>query len=172
MLDTMTFTKVLGGFCGAFLIFLFGKWGAEELYHVGGGHGDHAAQAYLIEVETDAAAEEVEEGPDFAELLASADIGKGERVFKKCAACHKVDAGANGTGPSLYAVVDSNVGTVEGFSYSGALVAVADVWTPEALNAFLENPKGYAPGTVMGFSGLRKPADRANLIGYLASIGG
>jgi cytochrome c len=60
----------------------------------------------------------------------------------------------------------------EDFAYSGALVAVADTWTPENLQAFLENPKGWAPGTAMGYNGMRKVEDRANLIAYLATIGG
>jgi cytochrome c len=169
MLDTMTFTKVLGGFCGAFLIFLLGKWVAEEVYAMGGGHGDEHAQGYVIEVADAGGAAEEEEGPDFATLLASADAGKGERVFKKCAACHKLD-GEDATGPHLNGVIDRAIGSVAGFNYSGALSAVGDVWSPENLNAFLENPKGTAPGTSMGFAGLRKVEDRADLVAYLQSI--
>ncbi len=174
MLDTMTFTKILGGFCGALLIFLLGNWVAEIFYHVGSdGHGDgeHKAGYYIevAEAETDDAEEE---GPSFAELLASADVAKGEKVFGKCKACHKLEDGANGTGPHLYGVVDRAVGAVDGFGYSGAMVAVADVWDADHLNGFLTNPKKYAPGTKMGFSGLKKETDRANLIAYLATIGG
>jgi cytochrome c len=109
MLDTMTMTKILGGLCGAFLIFLLGNWVAEELYHVGGsGHGDHK-QAYVIETGEEEVDTAQEEGPDFATLLASADTGKGAKVFSKCKACHKLEAGANGTGPHLYGVVDRTV---------------------------------------------------------------
>lgn len=169
MLDTMTFTKVLGGFCGAFLIFLLGKWVAEEVYAMGGGHGDEHAQGYVIEVADAGGAAEVEEGPDFATLLASADAGKGERVFKKCAACHKVN-GEDATGPHLNGVIDRAIGGVGGFNYSGALNAVGDVWSTDNLNAFLENPKGTAPGTSMGFAGLKKVEDRADLVAYLQSV--
>lgn len=170
MFDTMTFTKIVGGFCGAFLIFLLGKWAAEELYHVGGGHGDDHAAAYVIDTgEGDGAAEEVAE-VDFGALLASADIGKGEKVYGKCRACHKLEAGENAAGPYLYGVVGREVSAAQGFGYSGALEAVVQEWTPEALNAFLENPRGYAPGTSMGFAGLRKIEDRANLIAFLDSI--
>lgn len=177
MLDTMTATKVVGGLCGALLVFLLGNWVAESLYHVGGkGHGDHGeehAMGYAIEVEEngEGGGEEVAEVP-FAELYAAADAGKGERVWSKCRACHKLEDGANGTGPHLYGVVGRDVASVDGFAYSGSLKPVADVWTPENLSAFLENPKGYAPGTKMAFNGLKKPEDRANLIAYLASIGG
>src|SRR6056297_683802 len=168
MFDTMTFTKVLGSFCGALLIFLLGSWAAESLYHTGGKHGEDHAQGYVIDTgEGDGAEEVAEEGPSFAELYAAADVGKGERVYNKCAACHKLEEGANGTGPYLYGVVGRDVAASQGFSYSGNLIAVNDVWTPEELDAFLANPKGYAPGTTMGFAGLPKAEDRANVIAFL-----
>jgi len=168
MFDTMTFTKVLGSFCGALLIFLLGSWAAESLYHTGGKHGDDHAQGYVIDTGAEDGAEEVaEEGPSFAELYAAADVGKGERVYNKCAACHKLEQGANGTGPYLYGVVGRDVAAAQGFGYSGNLIAVNDVWTPEELDAFLANPKGYAPGTTMGFAGLPKAEDRANVIAFL-----
>ncbi|QIE46859.1 cytochrome c family protein [Pseudohalocynthiibacter aestuariivivens] len=169
MFDTMTLTKILGGFCGAFLVFLLGKFAAETIYHGGGSHGGDHAQGYVIETGGDTDAVE-EEGPSIEELLASADIGKGERVFNKCKACHKLEAGENSTGPSLYGVVGRDVGAAEGFGYSGSLKAVADVWTPEHLDGFLTKPASYAPGTSMGFSGLGKAEDRANVIAYLDSL--
>ncbi len=169
MLDTMTFTKVLGGFCGALLIFLLGNWAAESLFHVGGGHGDEA-QAYVIEVaeaETDTAEEET---VDFETLMASADASAGEGVYRACRACHQLEQGANAVGPYLYGVVGRDIGTAEGYaSYSGALSEAGDVWTPENLFAFLEDPSGWAPGTSMGYSGLGDPEDRVNLIAYLDS---
>ncbi len=174
MFDTMTMTKVVGALCGSLLIFMLGGWAAEALYHTGPkGHGDdHAKQAYVIEVEgADSGAAEAEEGPSLEELLASADVDKGAKVFSKCKACHKLEDGANGTGPHLYAVVNRAVDSVGGFSYSGALEQVADVWSPENLDGFLTNPKSFAPGTKMAFSGLKKPKDRANLIAYLETIG-
>lgn len=167
MFDTMTLTKIGGGFLGALLILLLGKWAAEELYHVGG----HGEAAYVIEVEEAPAGGDAEAEVSIEELLASADVAKGAKVFKKCGACHKLEAGANGTGPSLYGVVGHDIGSVEGYSYSGALIALEGDWTPEALNGFLAKPKAYAPGTAMGFAGLKKPTDRANVIAYLQTIG-
>ncbi|UZD90249.1 c-type cytochrome [Cognatishimia activa] len=173
MFDTMTLTKVTGALCGALLVFLLGAWAADALYSTGGGHGAHggeeAKQGYAIEVEV-AAAGPAEEGPSLEELLAAADIGKGEKVFGKCKACHKLEDGANGTGPHLFNVVDRAVGVQDGFAYSGAMVAVAETWSAENLDGFLASPKKFAPGTKMGFGGLKKPADRANLIAYLATI--
>jgi cytochrome c len=170
MLDTMTLTKALGAFCGSFLVFLLGSWAAESIYgQHEAGHGEEHVQAYAIEVAGADTGEAVEEGPDFATLLASADAGAGEKVFGKCASCHKVD-GTDGTGPHLNGVVDRAKASVAGFGYSGALTAMAgDAWTPENLNIFLEDPKSYAAGTTMGFGGLPKPEDRANLIAYLAT---
>lgn len=169
MFDTMTMTKAIGGFCGTFLVFLLGGWAAEIIYHSDGGHGDHHEQAYVIPVESDGAAEEVEEGPSFEEVFAMADASAGEGAFRPCSSCHALD-GTDGVGPHLNGVVDRAVGSVDGFGYSGALVAVAETWSPENLNAFLENPKGYAPGTAMAYNGMRKIEDRANLIAYLESV--
>ncbi|MBE9639495.1 c-type cytochrome [Salipiger mangrovisoli] len=169
MFDTMTLTKVVGGVCGAFLIYLLGSWVGESLYHVGGSHGEETA-SYVIEVADNGGGGE-EQTVDFATLMASADAGQGEKVFGKCRACHKVD-GTNATGPHLDGVVGRNIDSVDGFSYSGALEQVGEVWTPENLFHFLENPKGAAPGTAMSFAGLKKPEDRVNLIAYLDSLGG
>lgn len=173
MFDTMTMTKVLGAVCGSLLIFLLGSWAAELIYHGGGGHGDEEhSQAYVIEVEEDAGEAEVEEEIDFAAVMAEADAGKGEKVFSKCKACHKLEDGANGTGPHLYSVVDRPIGIVDGFGYSDVLATKGGEWSVEALDGFLEDPKGWAPGTKMGFAGLKKVSDRANLIAYLDTIGG
>jgi cytochrome c len=175
MFDTMTLTKVTGSLCGTLLVFLLGNWAAEALYHVGGGsHGDDHHQAYVIDTgDGDASAEEEEVVEIvFADVLAAADAGKGEKLFKACKACHKIEDGKNGTGPHLYGVVGRAVGGVDGFGYSGKLVAVAETWGPEELNAFLENPKGYAPGTKMSYKGMKKIEDRANLIAWLDSLDG
>jgi len=170
MFDTMTMTKILGGVCGTWLVFLLGGFAAETIYH-SGGHGDHHAQSYTIEV---ASAEdegaEVEEGPAFAEVFAVASAADGESQWRACSACHALVDGENGVGPHLYGIVGRDVAAVDGYGYSGSLIAVNDVWTAEELNAFLENPRTYAPGTAMGYNGMRRIEDRANLIAYLDSL--
>ncbi|MGH1576553.1 c-type cytochrome [Planktotalea sp.] len=170
MFDTMTFTKVLGGFCGAFLIYLMSKWAAEEMYHTGGGHGDDHGAAYVIEVESDDDGAEEEAGPDIATLVAEADVAKGEKVFGKCKACHKLEDGANGTGPHLFNIVNREIGKIDGFGYSGVLAEMGGAWGYAELDGFLANPKKYAKGTKMSFAGLKKEGDRANLIAYLETI--
>jgi cytochrome c len=170
MFDTMTMTKVVGAACGSLLVFMLGGWAATELYSTGGGgHGGEAAQAYTIETASAEPAADAPAGPSFEELYASADAAAGEKVFAKCKACHKLD-GSNGTGPHLDGVVDREKAHVEGFAYSDALMAMsAEKWEPVKLDAFLANPKKYAPGTKMSFAGLPKETDRANLIAWLAT---
>ncbi|AEI95460.1 MULTISPECIES: c-type cytochrome [Roseobacter] len=165
MLDTMTFTKAAGGICGALLVFLLGKWAAEELYHV----EMHGEASYVIEVESGEDTAEVEE-VDFATIMASASVEDGAKVFRKCSACHKLVQGENVAGPYLYGVVGRDKGTAEGYGYSDTLASMEGAWTPENLSGFLEKPSSYAPGTSMGFAGLRKVEDRADVIAYLDSL--
>ena len=166
MFDTMTLTKIGGGLFGALLTLLLGKWVAEEIYHM----DSHGERAYVIEVEdAPAGGNEVVE-VSIEELLASADIAQGAKVFKKCGSCHKLEAGANGVGPYLYGVVNRDIGAVDDFGYSGVLASLEGNWDAEALNGFLTKPKSWAPGTTMGFAGLKKPQDRADVIAYLDSL--
>lgn len=168
MPDTMTFTKVFGSLCGALLVFLLGKWAAEELYHVGGHYGEE--QAYVIdtgEEEDVAEAAPVEEETPFVELLASASAEDGAGVFRQCSACHVVDEERNGAGPHLVGIMGREIASVDGFSYSGALPE--GEWTWEKMNAWIENPREFAPGTSMGYGGLADDEDRADLIAYLGS---
>lgn len=172
-MDTLEWTKIVGGLCGALLIFMLFGWGADALYSTHAeshgeddGHGEKVAMAYPIEVDEAGGGEAKEEGPSFAEVLASADPAKGEKVFSKCKACHKLN-GEDGTGPHLNGVVGRDIASVAGFGYSGALQGIEGDWTPENLDHFLEKPKGFAPGTIMGFAGLKKIQDRANIVAYL-----
>ena len=172
MFDTMTITKALGAACGSLLIFLMGSWAAESLYHIGGKEyaGEELHQAYKIDMGTEEAAPpEGAEAVDFPALVAVADVAAGEKVFAKCKTCHKID-GSNGTGPHLNGIVGKAKASSAGFGYSNALMGMAsDAWTPDNLNAFLTNPKGYAPGTKMSFAGLPKVEDRASVVAYLST---
>ena len=104
-------------------------------------------------------------------LLASADVAKGKKVFKKCTSCHTSNSGGkNRVGPNLWNIVNSERGKSGGFKYSKALVAKSGNWTYESLDAFLTKPKAYIKGTRMSFAGIRKAADRAALIAYLRRL--
>ena len=114
--------------------------------------------------ETEIEKEEV----DIASVLSTGDLAHGEKVFKKCAACHSiVKGGKNAIGPALYNVVGRKVGAVEDYKYSKALVAYEKEWTLEELNGYLTKPAKWIKGTKMAFAGLRKEADRASVIKYL-----
>lgn len=112
----------------------------------------------------------------FAEGHITGDAEAGEKVFRKCMACHAVGEGAeNKIGPILNGVIDRNVAAVADFTYSDVLVemgAEGKVWSVEEMDAFLTKPRDYAKGTKMSFAGLRKEEDRADVIAYLASFPG
>ena len=172
-MDTMTGTKIVGAFCGAFLIYLLGAWAAESLYHVGheahgDGHGEEITQAYAIEVPDSAAS--VDDGPEipFEEVFATATAEAGERVWRQCSSCHKLD-GSNGTGPYLNGVIGRAQGGVSDYAYSASFAELQGEWTPEEMNGFLLAPAEWVPGTKMTYRGLADVEDRANIIAFLAA---
>ena len=129
---------------------------------------------YVVEVEqaattgTEIKSDTVVEKVDIAALLAMGDLTHGEKVFKKCAACHSiVKGGKNNIGPALYNVVNRQVGLVDNYKYSKALAAYGKNWTFEELNGYLIKPAKWIKGTKMAFAGLRKEKDRASVILYL-----
>lgn len=167
-MNTMEITKIVGAACGSLLVFLLILFFTGQLYDThspvaaftvaapegaGGGEGGGGA------------AEQV----DVAALVTAADPAKGAAIFKKCAACHKID-GTNAVGPHLENVVGRPVASVEGFAYSDGMKAHGGDWTPDALFAFLAKPGAVVKGTKMTFAGLPKPEDRAEVIAYLESL--
>ena len=110
----------------------------------------------------------VEEKIDIAALMALGEITLGEKIFKKCAACHSINKGGkNNIGPALYNVVGRKVGGVADYKYSKALATYDKEWTFEELNGFLLKPSKWIKGTKMAYAGLRKEKDRASVIKYL-----
>jgi cytochrome c len=105
---------------------------------------------------------------DIAAIMALGDVASGEKIFKKCAACHSIDKGGkNKIGPALYNVVGRVVGGLEDYKYSKTLASYGKQWTFEELNGFLKKPASYLKGTKMSYAGLRKEKDRASIIKYL-----
>ncbi|HEU0097924.1 MAG TPA: cytochrome c family protein [Allosphingosinicella sp.] len=104
-----------------------------------------------------------------ANLLATADPGKGEQAFKKCTTCHTINKGGpNGQGPNLWGVLGSPIGKhAPGFAYSAALAGKGGTWDWENMNHWVKEPKAFAPGTKMGFAGMSNAQERANLIAFL-----
>ena len=128
---------------------------------------------YKVELEqpavnTTLAAEVVEVKVDIAALMSLGDLASGEKIFKKCAACHSiVKGGKNNIGPALYNVVGRKVGIVSDYKYSKALLNYDKSWTFEELNGYLLKPSKWIKGTKMAFAGLKKEKDRASVIKYL-----
>ena len=132
---------------------------------------------YQVEVESQFAsgtseAADVLEKIDIAAIMTLGDVTSGEKIFKKCAACHSINKGGkNKIGPALYNVVGRAVGGVDEYKYSKALASYGKDWTFEELNGFLQKPATYLKGTKMSYAGLRKDKDRASIIKYLNKNG-
>ena len=129
--------------------------------------------AYKVEIQeavstTNSNKEKVIEKVDISALLAKGDVKHGEKVFKKCAACHLVNkGGANKIGPALYGIIGRKVASKDDYKYSKAMAAYDKNWSFEEMNGYLKKPQSYIKGTKMAFAGLRKEKDRASVILYL-----
>ncbi len=171
-MDTMTFNKIAGAFLGAALLVMGLNIVSEGIYHAE--KPEQTAIAIEIPEGEDDGKAAAAETPmvSLASLMASADAAKGESAFKACKACHTAeDGGANKVGPNLYGIVDRAVASHEGFAYSDALKGKAsETWSFEHLNAFILKPKDWAPGTKMGYGGLKNDAKRADLLAYLRTL--
>ncbi|MGD9922248.1 MAG: cytochrome c family protein [Pseudorhodoplanes sp.] len=103
--------------------------------------------------------------------LANSDPQKGQTAAKQCAACHTFEKGGpNRVGPNLYGIVDRAKASHEGFNYSAALKAKGGNWTYDDLDHFIASPKTWLPGTSMGYAGLSRGGQRADLINYLHTL--
>ncbi len=128
----------------------------------------YAVDVKQVTTSSSTAKASAEEKIDIVALMSIGDINIGEKVFKKCAACHSINKGGkNNIGPALYNVVGRKVGIVEDYKYSKALASYDKEWTVEELNGYLIKPAKWIKGTKMAFAGLRKEKDRASVIKYL-----
>jgi len=129
---------------------------------------------YQLELDSETVDAKVDEKPvekeivDIAALMSMGDLAHGEKVFKKCAACHSIKSGGgNKIGPALYNVVGRKIGALSDYKYSSALSEYEKNWSFQELNGFLLKPKDWIKGTKMAYAGLRKEKDRASVILYL-----
>ena len=128
---------------------------------------------YVVEIEQEAITSTIsenvaEEKINISALMALGTVAEGEKIFKKCAACHSINKGGkNNIGPALYNVVGRKIGGMDNYKYSKALAAYGKEWNFEELNGFLIKPAKWIKGTKMAYAGLRKEKDRASVIKYL-----
>ncbi len=170
-MDSFEFNKFAGAILFALLVMVSARTVTNIIFTV------HKPEKPGLEVEIAEAgpAEKKEEvaALPLAQLLKGGDAARGQKASKPCAACHTFsDGGANRIGPNLHGIVGKKLAGTDGFAYSEALKSKGGVWGYEELNAYLKNPKAYAPGTKMAYGGLKQDQKRADLILYLRSLGG
>ena len=172
-MDSFELNKIIGAvLLTALIVIGIGKF-TDILFHV----EKPKESAYKVEglevaTSTDSGQETVKvvEAVDIKALLAMGDIAHGEKVFKKCSACHMIAAGGkNMIGPNLWSVIGRQAGIVSDYKYSKAMIAYGKEWSFEEMNSYLIKPQAYIKGTKMAFAGLRKEKDRASVILYMNS---
>ncbi|MGD1935658.1 MAG: c-type cytochrome [Candidatus Phaeomarinobacter sp.] len=171
-MDSFEFNKVAGAVLASLLMLLgVGMFLVPTLY----APTVPEQKAFIVEgVEEEgatggAAAEAPVEQPIEA-LIAMATVDRGERVARRCVACHTFsDGGENKIGPNLWNIMGDKKAHLDNFNYSGALAGMDGIWDWDTMDAFLKKPSEYVPGTIMSFAGLNKPEDRAAIMVYLAA---
>jgi len=172
-MDSFELNKIIAAILMVALLLIgLGKI-ADGVFHV----KKPKSPGYQVDVENQlisskSQATEIIEKIDIMAVMAQGDVINGEKIFKKCAACHSINKGGpNKIGPALYNVVGRNVGDVTDYKYSKTLASYGKKWTFEELNGFLIKPAAYLKGTKMSYAGLRKEKDRASVIKYLNQNG-
>ena len=172
-MDSFELNKILGAVLGTCLVLLVTSFTANALFAPK--LPEKPGFAIAVKAESEGGAKQAAPAAPaepIEKLLASASVEKGAAAAKKCQACHTFAKGdKNAVGPNLYAIVGDKKGEGRnGFNFSAAMKAKGGTWTIDDLNQFIANPKAFVPGTVMGFAGIPKDSERADVLAYLNSL--
>lgn len=169
-MDSFELNKIMGAVLATCLLLLVTNFAANAIFT------PHMPQTPGFEIAVKEAApaggkEAAAPSEPIEKLLQTASVEKGAGAAKKCAACHTFEKGGpNRVGPNLFGILNAPKGGAPGFNSSAALKAKGGTWTYDDLSKFISNPKGFVPGTAMGFAGIQKDSERADVIAYLRTL--